>query len=239
MPHRFDCPVLGVISGAADPTRTARAMAAVDKYLVRRDDKLLLLFTPPFDKPARDPGYIKGYPPGIRENGGQYTHGAVWAALAFVMQGDGDRAGELLSMLNPIRHADSPTAIHRYKVEPYVVCADLYSEPPHVGRGGWTWYTGSAGWMYRVALEGLLGFRLQGANLVLDPCIPRGWPGFEIVFRYRSARYEIAVKNPHGVCRGVLSITLDDEILAGSEKRLIPLADDGITHRVQVVLGSE
>jgi cyclic beta-1,2-glucan synthetase len=228
-----------VISGAADPTRSARAMAAVDKYLVRRDDKLLLLFTPPFDKPARNPGYIKGYPPGIRENGGQYTHGAVWAALAFVMQGDGDRAGELLSMLNPIRHADSPTAIHRYKVEPYVVCADLYSEPPHVGRGGWTWYTGSAGWMYRVALEGLLGFRVQGANLVLDPCIPRGWPGFEIAFRYRSARYEIAVKNPHDVCRGVLSITLDDEILAESEKCLIPLADDGHTHRVRVVLGSE
>ena len=139
-------------------------MAALDKYLLRRDEQLLLLFTPPFDHPARDPGYIKGYPPGIRENGGQYTHGAVWAALAFVMQGDGDRAGELLSMLNPIHHADSPTAIHRYKVEPYVVCADLYSEPPHVGRGGWTWYTGSAGWMYRVALEGLLGFRLQGAN---------------------------------------------------------------------------
>jgi cyclic beta-1,2-glucan synthetase len=228
-----------VISGAADPTRTARAMAAVEKYLVRRDDKLLLLFTPPFDKPAHDPGYIKGYPPGIRENGGQYTHGAVWAALAFVMQGDGDRAGELLSMLNPIRHADSPTAIHRYKVEPYVVCADLYSEPPHVGRGGWTWYTGSAGWMYRVALEGLLGFRVQGANLVLDPCIPRGWPGFEIVFRYRSARYEIAVKNPHGVCRGVLSITLDEEILPGSGKRLIPLVDDAVTHRVQVILGSE
>ena len=151
-----------VISGAAEPTRAARAMAAVDKYLVRRDDKLLLLFTPPFDNPARDPGYIKGYPPGIRENGGQYTHGAVWAALAFAMQGDGDRAGELLSMLNPIHHADSPTGIHRYKVEPYVVCADLYSEPPHVGRGGWTWYTGSAGWMYRVALEWLLGFRVAG-----------------------------------------------------------------------------
>lgn len=214
-------------------------MAAVDKYLVRRDDKLLLLFTPPFDHPAHDPGYIKGYPPGIRENGGQYTHGAVWAALGFVMQGDGDKAGELLSMLNPIRHADSPTGIHRYKVEPYVVCADLYSEPPHVGRGGWTWYTGSAGWMYRVALEGLLGFHLQGTDLLLDPCIPRGWPGFEIDFRYRSARYRIAVDNPGGVCRGVLSIELDDEILTGNKRCLIPLADDDITHRVQVILGSE
>lgn len=227
-----------VISRAADPRRTARAMAAVEKYLVLRDDKLLLLFTPPFDNPAHDPGYIKGYPPGIRENGGQYTHGAVWAALAFVMQGDGDRAGELLSMLNPIRHADSPTAIHRYKVEPYVVCADLYSEPPHVGRGGWTWYTGSAGWMYRVALEGLLGFRLQGRNLALDPCIPRNWPGFEIVFRYRSARYEIAVENPRGVCRGVFSVTLDGKLMAESKEVLVPLTDDGATHRVSLILGS-
>jgi cyclic beta-1,2-glucan synthetase len=226
-----------VISGAAEPTRAARAMAALDKYLIRRDDKLLLLFTPPFANPTHDPGYIKGYPSGIRENGGQYTHGAVWAALAFVMQGDGDRAGELLSMLNPIRHADSPTEIHRYKVEPYVVCADLYSEPPHVGRGGWTWYTGSAGWLYRVALEGLLGFHLEGTNLALDPCIPRAWPGFEIVFRYRSARYEIAVKNPRGVCRGVLSITLDDEAVSGNQKFLVPLVDDGATHRVQLVLG--
>ena len=130
-----------MISGAAEPTRAARAMAGWTSISCAGTSKLLLLFTPPFDDPARDPGYIKGYPPGIRENGGQYTHGAVWAALAFAMQGDGDRAGELLSMLNPIRHADSPAAIHRYKVEPYVVCADLYSEPPHVGRGGWTWYT--------------------------------------------------------------------------------------------------
>ncbi|MEO6945717.1 MAG: glucoamylase family protein [Nitrobacter sp.] len=228
-----------VISGAANPAHAAHAMAALDRYLVRRDDKLLLLFTPPFDNPAQDPGYIKGYPPGVRENGGQYTHGAVWAALAFVMQGDGDRAGELLSMLNPIRHSDSPAGVHRYKVEPYVVCADLYSEPPHVGRGGWTWYTGSAGWMYQVALEGLLGFRLEGANLMLDPCIPRDWPGFEIVFRYRSARYEIAVKNPYGVCRGVLSIELDDEVLATPETSCIPLVDDGVTHRVRVVLASE
>jgi len=198
----------------------------------------LLLFTPPFDDPARDPGYIKGYPAGVRENGGQYTHGAVWAVLAFVMQGDGDRAGELLSMLNPIHHADSPNRIHRYKVEPYVVCADLYAEPPHVGRGGWTWYTGSAGWMYRVALEGLLGFRLQGGNLKLDPCIPHNWPGFEIVFRHRSARYEIAVENPHGVCSGILSTTLDGERMAEGKKLLVPLVDDGATHRVLLVLGS-
>ena len=228
-----------VISRAANPTRSVRAMAALDRYLVRRDAKLSLLFTPPFDAPAHDPGYIKGYPQGVRENGGQYTHGAVWAVLAFAMQGDGDKAGELLSILNPIRHADSPAGAQRYKVEPYVVCADLYSEPPHVGRGGWTWYTGSAGWLYRAALESLLGFRLHGSTLEVDPCVPRDWPGFEIAFRYRSARYEIVVQNPHGVCRGVVSTTLDDKILAGDRRVLIPLADDGIRHRVLVVLGTQ
>ncbi len=226
-----------VISGAAETTRAARAMAALDKYLVLRNDQLLLLFTPPFNNPVRNPGYIKGYPPGIRENGGQYTHGAVWAVLAFIMQGDGDRAGELLSMINPIRHADSPTAVHRYKVEPYVVCADLYSEAPHVGRGGWTWYTGSAGWMYRAALEGLLGFNLRAESLELDPCIPHDWPGFEISFRHRSARYEIVVENPRGVCRGVVAVTLDGEAVAESRMLAVPLVDDGATHKVLVVMG--
>ncbi|MEO8245174.1 MAG: hypothetical protein ABI832_23075, partial [bacterium] len=227
-----------VISGAADPAHANRAMEALDKYLVRLDDKLLLLFTPPFNQPAKNPGYIKGYPPGVRENGGQYTHGALWAALAFALQGDGDKAGELLSMLNPIYHADTPTGVHRYKVEPYVVCADLYSEPPHVGRGGWTWYTGSAGWMYRVTLESLLGFQPEGAKLRLSPCIPRDWPGFGIVYRYRTSRYEIEVTNPHGVCRGILSITVDGEMLASTDTACIPLLDDGATHRVQVVLGA-
>jgi cyclic beta-1,2-glucan synthetase len=226
-----------VISRAAEPARAARAMAAVDKYLVRRDEKLSLLFTPPFDNPPHDPGYIKGYPPGIRENGGQYTHGAIWAALAFAMQGDGDKTAELLSMLNPIRHADNLTGMHRYKVEPYVACADVYSVTPNVGRGGWTWYTGSAGWMYRVALEWLLGFRVQGTNLAVDPCIPRGWVSFEISFRYRSARYQISVENPLGVSRGILATKLDGEMLTGNKKLLIPLVDDGTTHRIQVVLG--
>ena len=227
-----------VISAAADPVRARRAMAAVDKYLIRPDEKLSLLFTPPFDHPTHDPGYIKGYPPGVRENGGQYTHGAVWAALAAAMQGDGDKAGELLSMLNPIRHCDSPTGVHRYKVEPYVACADVYSVAPHVGRGGWTWYTGSAGWMYRVALERLLGFRVQGATLVLDPCIPRAWPGFQISFRHRSTPYEIRVENPKGVCRGVRTLTLDGEPIAtGEGAAAIPLVDDGAPHAVRVGLG--
>jgi len=225
-----------VISGAADPTRAARAMAAVEKCLIRRDDGLVLLFTPAFDRTPLDPGYIKGYPPGIRENGGQYTHGALWSVIAFAMLGDGDKAGELFSILNPINHARTREAVQRYKVEPYVACADLYSISPHVGRGGWTWYTGSAGWMYRAGLEWILGFRPQGAMLHLDPCIPRTWPGFGIDFRYRSARYDIRVENPDGVCRGIVRAELDGEALAGNQAR-IPLADDGATHRIRIVLG--
>ena len=226
----------GVISGAANPVRAAMAMAAVDEYLVRRDDDLVLLFTPPFDQTPLDPGYIKGYPPGIRENGGQYTHAAVWSVIAFAMLGDGDKAGELFSILNPINRSNTRAGIHRYKVEPYVACADVYSVPPHVGRGGWTWYTGSAGWMYRAGLEWILGFRLRGDTLLFDPCIPSGWRGYEITFRYHSARYEISVENPRGVCRGVAQLELDGAALPGISPR-IPLTDDGATHHVRVVLG--
>jgi cyclic beta-1,2-glucan synthetase len=225
-----------VLSGAADPTRAARAMAAVDEHLVRRGDGLVLLFTPPFDRTEMDPGYIKGYPPGIRENGGQYTHAATWAVIAFAMLGQGDKARELFSLLNPIHHASTRAASHRYKVEPYATSADVYSQPPHVGRGGWTWYTGSAGWLYRAGLEWILGFRVRGTTLLVDPCVPREWPGFEIVYRYRSSRYEIAVENPGGVCRGVVLAELDGAALPGPEAR-IDLADDGATHRLRVVLG--
>ncbi len=225
-----------VISGAASPDHAAAAMAAVDQYLVKRDDGLVLLFTPPFDHTPQDPGYIKGYPPGIRENGGQYTHGALWSVIAFAMLGDGDKANELFALLNPINHANTRAGIHRYKVEPYVACADVYSIPPHVGRGGWTWYTGSAGWMYRAGLEWILGFQLRGKTLLIDPCIPKKWPGFEIVYRYGATRYEIAVENPHGVSRGVTSIELDGNSLAQRPAQ-ITLSDDGVTHRVQIVLG--
>jgi cyclic beta-1,2-glucan synthetase len=225
----------GVISGAAEPARGARAMAAVEKHLVRRNDRLVLLFAPPFDQASPDPGYIKGYLPGVRENGGQYTHAAIWSVLAFAALGDGDKAGELFSLLNPINHASSRAGVYRYKVEPYVIAADVYAEPPHVGRGGWTWYTGSAGWMYRAGIEWILGFRVRGTMLHLDPCIPRAWQGFEISFRYRSSRYEVIVENPQGVTRGVSSVELDGASLAGG----IPLADDNATHRVRVVLGSE
>jgi len=223
-----------VISGAADPAHGAAGMAAADEYLVRRNDQLALLFTPPFDQAPLDPGYIKGYPPGIRENGGQYTHAAIWSVLAWAMLGEGDKATELFLMLNPINHASTRAGIHRYKVEPYVVSADIYAVAPHIGRGGWTWYTGSAGWMYRAGLESILGFRLRGSTLVIDPCIPRAWPRFEVVFQYHSARYEIAVENPRGVSRGVSQVTCDAKVLPQGAG--IPLVDGG-THRVCVTLG--
>ncbi|TMA76931.1 MAG: glycosyltransferase 36 associated protein, partial [Deltaproteobacteria bacterium] len=215
--------------------RAARAMAAVEEYLVRRGDGLVLLFTPPFDHPARDPGYVQGYLPGVRENGGQYTHAALWAVLAFAALGEGDKAGELFAILNPINHTSTRAGVHRYKVEPYVAAADVYAEPPHVGRGGWTWYTGSAGWMHRAGIEWILGFRVRGGTLHLDPCIPRAWRGFEITFRHHSARYEIMVENPRNVTRGVSRVELDGAPLAGGAA--IALADDGATHRVRVVLG--
>jgi len=224
-----------VISGAADPARQARAMAAVDAYLVRQAEGLVLLFTPPFDDTSLEPGYIKGYVPGVRENGGQYTHAAVWSAIAFAALGDGDKAAEILAMVNPINHARTDAEVQRYRVEPYVVAADVYAGPPHVGRGGWTWYTGSAGWMYRAGLESMLGFRLRGTRLVVEPCIPRAWPGFDVVFHHRSARYDVVVENPHGVSKGVSSVEVDGVVLTGDLS--IGLADDGAAHRVRIVLG--
>jgi len=225
-----------VISGAADPERAARAMAAVARELIRPKDGLALLFAPPFDKTSVDPGYIKGYPPGIRENGGQYTHAALWSVMAFAALGEGDKAAGLFSLLNPINHARTRADVHRYKVEPYVVAADVYATPPHVGRGGWTWYTGSAGWMQRAGIESILGLRMQGAFLHLNPCIPKVWRHFEMTVRYRSARYEILVENPDGVAQGVLSAQSDGRVIAERPLRL-PLLDDGTTHHVQVRLG--
>jgi cyclic beta-1,2-glucan synthetase len=226
----------GVIAGAADPGRAERAMAAVEEYLVRRGDGLVLLFTPPFDKTALDPGYIKGYLPGVRENGGQYTHGALWSLIAFSGLRQGDKAAELFSILNPINHAGTRAGVYRYKVEPYVAAADVYAEPPHVGRGGWTWYTGSAGWMYRAGVEWILGFRIRGAVLHLDPCIPRAWPGYQVTFRYHSARYELVVENPRGANWGITRIAADGRELPKDERK-VPLLDDGATHRIDVTIG--
>ena len=226
----------GVLSGAAEPARRSRAMAAAEEYLVRPGQELMLLFTPPFDRTPVDPGYIKGYPPGVRENGGQYTHAAIWAVMAFAALGDGDKANELFSILNPINRASTRAGVHRYKVEPYVIAADVYAERPHVGRGGWTWYTGSAGWMYRAGMEWLLGFRLRGATLHLDPCIPRAWRRFEISFRYHASHYEIVVENPQGVTRGVTTMEVDGRPV-DSAGGTLHLSDDGATRHVRVVLG--
>jgi cyclic beta-1,2-glucan synthetase len=225
-----------VISGGADAARAVRAMSAVNTQLVSRSDGLVQLFTPPFDHTRHDPGYIKAYPPGIRENGGQYTHAAMWSILAFALLGDGDRAGELFSLINPINHASTRTGIHRYKVEPYVACADVYSAVPHIGRGGWTWYTGSAGWMYRTAIEGILGISLRGKVLRVNPCVPRAWTSFEFVYRHAASRYLIRVENPRGVSRGIILASLDGLEISRSACD-ISLVDDGREHRVHVVLG--
>jgi cyclic beta-1,2-glucan synthetase len=225
-----------VISGGAPPARAARAMSAVNAQLVSRSEGLVQLFTPPFDRSPHDPGYIKAYPPGLRENGGQYTHAAMWCTLAFALLGDGDRAGELFSLINPVNHSSTRAAIHRYKVEPYVVCADVYSAPAHIGRGGWTWYTGSAGWMYRTAIEGILGITLRGAVLRVNPCIPRNWPSFEVTYKHGSSRYRIAVENPHAVCRGIIRASLDGRDISVSPCD-IALADDGSYHYAKITLG--
>jgi cyclic beta-1,2-glucan synthetase len=202
--------------------------------LVREEDQLLLLFTPAFDETSRDPGYIKGYPPGIRENGGQYTHAALWAVWAYAKLGQGDRAGELFRLLNPITHSDTPEKARRYCVEPYVVAADVYSAEQHLGHGGWTWYTGSSGWMHRLGVEALLGLRKAGDTLHVDPCIPKGWSSFQMAYRYGETVYEIQVENPEGVNRGVKRITLDGEERA---REGIPLTDDGQHHDVHVLMG--
>jgi cyclic beta-1,2-glucan synthetase len=223
-----------VLSGAGDPVRARRAMQAVRERLVREQERQILLFTPPFDQTVKDPGYIKGYLPGIRENGGQYTHAALWAIWAFVALDDGDEAEALFRLINPIYLSDTAEKAAHYRLEPYVVAADVYGAPPHVGRGGWNWYTGSAGWMYRLALEGILGVRRQGNRLALDPCLPRHWPGFKLRYRYGRSTYAITVQNPAGTNRGVQQVTLDGQAVPD---RVIELVDDGREHRVEVVMG--
>ncbi|MCK9387210.1 MAG: cyclic beta 1-2 glucan synthetase [Sulfuritalea sp.] len=215
--------------------RSRRAMKAVDERLVRRDAALVQLLDPPFDnKSDMDPGYIRGYVPGVRENGGQYTHAAIWASMAFAALGERERAWELLGMINPVNHALSAEAIAIYKVEPYVVAADVYALTPHVGRGGWSWYTGSAGWMYRLVLESLLGLRLAGDKLHLAPCLPADWQAFTIHYRYRETVYHIAVSQMRAGNEGqsgVTSVTVDDVEQTG---KTIPLVDDHRDHSVAV-----
>ena len=222
------------ISGAAESDRVEKALRSVDEQLVRAAEQMILLFTPPFDQSPQDVGYIKGYPPGVRENGGQYTHAAAWVAMAFARQGDGDKAVSLLRMLNPVEHARAEQDYERYKVEPYVVAGDVYALKDHVGRGGWTWYTGAASWIYRVWLEEVLGFKRRGDRLTIEPVIPKDWPGFRLRYRYQSTHYDIAIENPGHISHGVDLVELDG---AAVSDKMITLRDDGGSHTIRVRMG--
>ena len=222
-----------IISGNADPEHARQGMETVYRHLVRREDELILLFTPPFQRTARNPGYIKGYPRGIRENGGQYTHAALWSIWAFAEMGQGDRAVELFNLINPIYHSDTPEKIDRYRVEPYVIAADVYSVEPFVGRGGWTWYTGSASWMYRLGIERILGLQRAGETLLIQPSVPKTWPEYEINYRFGGTLYHIVVKNAGNGISQDQKMTLDGKALADGS---IPLSDDGGTHEVAVTV---
>ena len=221
-----------VISGSGNPARSRQAMQSVDRRLVRRDDKLIQLFDPPFDNASPlDPGYIKGYIPGVRENGGQYTHGAIWTAMAFALMGENSRAWELFALLNPVGHGASPAQIATYKVEPYVVAADVYAVAPHIGRGGWTWYTGSAGWMYRLLVETLLGINLEGDRLHLMPRMPEKWTSYKIHYRYRQTVYHITIARLAGDSSAKSLLVLDGQTIAGPT---FPLQDDRREHIVEM-----
>ena len=223
-----------VISGAGDPVRQARAMQSLEEQLVRPGARLIQLLDPPFDRTPHDPGYIKGYLPGVRENGGQYTHAALWVVLATALRGDGDRAFELFQMLNPLTHGRTPENVRTYKVEPYVVAADVYTADGHLGRGGWTWYTGAASWMYRVGLEGILGFTKRGDRLHFEPNVPAHWPSFSVDYRHGATTYAITVREPGRIRRGRAAVTADGIRLEGSS---ILLVDDGRAHEVVVSPG--
>ena len=222
-----------VLSGVTNLERSRQAMAAVNDRLVRRDASLIQLFEPPFDKSPLDPGYIKGYLPGVRENGGQYTHAAIWTVMAFAALGDRTRAWELLSLINPINHGSTPPGIATYKVEPYVIAADVYAVAPHIGRGGWTWYTGSAGWMYRLITESLLGLKLDVDKLRFVPCLPDAWPSLKIHYRFRETTYHIEIRNRGG------GVVVNRIVLDGKEQseQFVPLTDDRKDHNVEVDVG--
>jgi cyclic beta-1,2-glucan synthetase len=223
-----------VLSGAVPARFADRAMDSVRTHLVQRGPQVLLLLAPPFEHTAQDPGYIKGYPPGSRENGGQYTHAAVWIVMALARQGSGDEAAELFHMLNPVNHTRSAGDVERYRAEPYVMAGDVYAHPAHAGRAGWTWYTGSAAWMHRAGLESILGLSRRGSAFQVDPCIPSSWPEYSVSWRFRQTRYEISVSNPQRRCRGVATAELDGVAV---DHRSIPLVDDRGTHQLTVVMG--
>jgi cellobiose phosphorylase len=221
-----------VLSGAGNPERSVVAMESASKRLVQRNNSLVQLLDPPFDTSDLNPGYIKGYVPGVRENGGQYTHAAIWLAMAFAKLGDNDKAYDILSMINPVNHTTTNSEVERYKVEPYVMAADVYALLPHIGRGGWTWYTGSAGWMYRLIVESILGLRLEVEKLHIKPCVPSGWNTFKIHYRFRETRYQISVTQLHEGEKNQ-TITLDG---AACHNSYINLVNDRQEHTVKVTL---
>jgi cyclic beta-1,2-glucan synthetase len=214
--------------------RAQRAINAVRTHLMRRDAQLVLLLTPPFDRMRHDPGYIKGYLPGIRENGGQYTHAVAWAIMALARLGMGDEAMELFHMINPINHTRTAGAVEKYRVEPYAIAADVYAHPMHIGRGGWTWYTGSAGWMYQAAVRAVLGIQRNGSTLRIDPCIPAIWPQYSLQCTIGRTRYRLSVSNPDHRSCGVASATVDGSVV---DANAIPIVDDGAEHEITIVLG--
>lgn len=224
-----------VISGAGNIERAEQAMISLENYLVQRDEGIIKLLAPPFDEGDLEPGYIKGYVPGVRENGGQYTHAAAWVIIAIAQLGDGDKAWELFELINPINHTRTHIEYSTYKVEPYVMAADVYAAFPHIGRGGWTWYTGSAGWIYRAGIESILGFKKNGEVLSLDPCIPQKWSEYEIQYKYLDTIYEIRFKNPEGVNKGVKKVTIDG---VEDVNKCIPVINDRAKHIVEVVMGN-
>ena len=224
-----------MISRAVPRRLAEHAVDSVSRLLVLRGLRAALLLTPPFDHSAQQPGYIKGYPPGIRENGGQYTHAAAWLVMALAELDRGDEAMELFHLINPVNHSRTAADVERYKIEPYVVAGDVYSNPSHPGRGGWSWYTGSAGWMYRVGLERLLGIKRRGGTLAIDPCVPAMWPGFQVHWRVGETQYLIDVANPRRHPGGVEQATLDGVPV---DPAAIPIVDDGRPHQIRVVLGS-
>ncbi len=226
-----------MLSGAADKAHAKAAMASLESHLIRKDDGLALLFTPPFDEAtARDPGYIKGYPAGLRENGGQYSHAAMWAILAFAELGATEKAHALFALVNPINHAQTASAVDRYKVEPYVVAADVYSVAPHIGRGGWTWYTGSAGWMQRAGIEGILGIHREGDELTIIPCIPKGWPGFEASIKLDDSVFGIRVAQNAATKRTRRNIVLDGRNLRPGKGGAVRVKLDGLPHQLEIEL---
>jgi cellobiose phosphorylase len=221
------------LSRVGDPERTRKALASLDRRLVRRDLGLVQLFDPPFDTSGLEPGYVKGYAPGVRENGGQYTHAAVWAAMAFAALGDADRAWELFRLIDPVRHGDDAAALATYEVEPYVMAADVYTNEQHAGRGGWTWYTGSAAWMYRLILESLLGLRLEVDRLHVTPLMPADWTSFEVHYRYRETAHRIHVRRV-GDGRTVTRVLRNG---IEQPERALLLGTDGSEHVFEVEIG--